>query len=99
MARSVAVEGEVLATPSSGFQLTSPITLQTDPKLTVGGKPVVVGAIAIFADTNGNLETVTLVGAGKLRQASGGVLLDGDSKTGPLGNKLQVSATGKLCVG
>ncbi len=101
MGKSVAVPGDVQAQPAGDFALTGTILLKTDPKLSVGGKPVVLSASALFtSSSSGATETVALTGGGKLQGAAGGVLLNGDSKTGSVsGCTLSVSASGKLQVG
>lgn len=97
MGKSVAVEGDVSPQPAPGFSITGTVLLTTDPKLTVGGKKVVLAATAAFADSNGNTETVSLQGSGKLQHARGGVVVDGDTGTGTTySNKLVASASGKL---
>jgi len=82
-----------------------PISLQTYSKLTVGGQPVIHEARCTFSFTgtasNGTpvpgSEVVTLTArATALQKGQSGVLVQGNSATGPFGNKLAVQTARKL---
>jgi hypothetical protein len=108
----VAVDGDVTATPSaspasgadSGAWTAGPISYTTYSKLKVGGKNVIWKAKCTFSFSgkSGNspystTEDVTLTASTKkLNKSQHNVLVSGDSETGTQGNKLAVSASGKL---
>jgi hypothetical protein len=112
MGVKVAVDGEATATPSatpatgadSGKWTAGEITYTSYPKLKVGGTKVIWKASCTFSfdGKSGNTpkkasETVTLTAtAKKLNKSQNAVLVSGDTKTGPEGNTISVTAAGKL---
>jgi hypothetical protein len=109
---AVAGAGDVIATPSSkpiegatGAWTAGPVTTTSHSRLRAGGTPVAFQATCTFqfSGTSGSTpvtaaETVTLTAtrAAKLQRGGNGVLLDGDTATGPLGNRLAASSARRL---
>ena len=108
----VAVEGEVTAsvgtTPlspaSTGAWTAGPVSVESYAKLRVGGSSALRSASCTFsfAGSAGNTpvsdtETVQLTAQPrKVQKGLSSVLVDGDSKVSPHGNRLSASAAGKL---
>ncbi len=95
--KAVAVVGDAIAVPAASFA-PGPIVYTSYSNLSIGGTAVIYSVACTFthSSTGATEPIVLMAGSTTLQKGSTGVLVNGDSQKGALGNELKIVASSNL---
>jgi hypothetical protein len=98
--KSVAVTGDAVLVPTGDF-VAGPVTYVSYNNLSIGGVGVISGVSCTFTNSSTGATDLVVLSANSttLQKGLSGVLVNGDSATGALGNQIQINTSSKLTSG